>query len=76
MSGLIVVQGQRRSFSHRAKATVPRADVASEHKSGGPVRPAFKNVRAARFLANCVKIQAFDQLQNMILICRISKADL
>ena len=52
------------------------ACVAAEHESGSPIRPALEDVWAARFLADSVKVQSFNKLQNMILIRRVAYANL
>jgi hypothetical protein len=51
------------------------ASVAAEHKRRRFVRPAFKDIRATRFLTNRVQIQTVNQFQNGILIRRIADAD-
>ena len=53
-----------------------RAGIAAEHKRRRFVRPAFKNVWAARFLANRVQVQALDQLQHVVLVRRIAQTNL
>ena len=50
------VEVHRLAFIHGAKPAVARARVAAEHKCRGLVRPAFENIRAARFLADGVEI--------------------
>lgn len=52
-----------------------RADVASQHESRSPIGPAFENIWAAGFLTNCVKIQAFDQLEDVVLVRRITQTN-
>jgi hypothetical protein len=51
------------------------ADVAAEHERGGAIGPTLENVWAARFLADGVQIQTFDQLQHLVLISRIAETD-
>jgi hypothetical protein len=68
------VQWHRNTFVHSAKAAMPRTGIAAQHKCGGSIVPALKNVRTTRFLTHCVKVQAFNQLQNMILIRRVAYA--
>jgi hypothetical protein len=75
MSRLQRIQRSRRAFSDGAKPAMPRADITAQHKGCGPIRPALKNVRASSFLANCVQIQAFNQLQHMILVSRVAETD-
>ncbi len=52
-----------------------RADVAAEHERRGAIRPALKNVRAARFLTNGVQVEALDQFENLVLIRRIAQTN-
>ena len=52
-----------------------RADVAAEHESRGAIGPTFENVWTTGFLANCVQVEPFDQLQYLVLICRVAQAD-
>ena len=54
---------------------MPRADIPAQHKGCGPIRPALKNVRAPRFLADGVQIQSFNQLKYVILISRVAESD-
>jgi hypothetical protein len=54
-SGLGSVIRRGPAMSHRAIATVARADIAQDHEGGGAVFPAFANVRAACFLADSVQ---------------------
>jgi len=63
------------ALSDCAEAAMPRANIAAEHERGGAIGPAFKNVRAARFLANGVQVESFDQLQDVVLIGRIAQPD-
>ena len=73
--GLFVVERPRFSFADRAKAAVPGADITTQHESRRAIGPALENIRTARFLADSMKVQAFDQLQYLILACRIAQAD-
>ena len=52
-----------------------RADIPAEHESRGAVGPTFKDVRAAGFLADSVQVETFDQLQDLILVGRITQPD-
>src|SRR5687768_4036846 len=63
------------SFVHGAEAAMTRADVAAEHEGCGAVGPAFENVWTAGFLANCVQVESFDELQHLVLIRRVAQAD-
>src|SRR5438132_10862173 len=63
------------AFAHGAKATMPSADVAAQHERRRAIGPALKDVRAACFLADSVKVQPFDQLQQVILIRRITQTN-
>ena len=55
------VEVHRLAFIDRAESAMPRAGVAAEHKCRGLVRPAFKDIRAFRFLADGVQIKPVDQ---------------
>jgi len=61
---LIGVGDEGLSFRHRAKRASARADFAEDHERGGAGAPAFEDVRAARFLANCVEREVIDQLRD------------
>ncbi len=63
------------TLAHRTKAAVSRADITAEHECGRAVRPAFKDVRATRLLADRMKIQTFDQLQDIVLVGWIAQAN-
>src|SRR5207237_5074087 len=63
------------AFADRAKPTMPRADLAAQHKGRSPISPALEDVWALRFLTNSVQVQALNQLQQMILVCRIAQSD-
>jgi hypothetical protein len=52
-----------------------RADIAAEHESRGAIRPTFKDVWAARFLADGVQVETFDQLQHLVLVGWVAEAD-
>ena len=52
------------------------ADVAPEHKGGRAIRPALKDVWTARFLADRMQVQSFDQFQYMVLVRRIAQTNL
>ena len=47
---------------------MPGANVSAKHERRGAVRPAFKDIRTAGFLADSVQVQALNQLQNIVLI--------
>ena len=70
------VEVHRLALIDCTKSAVPRASVAAEHERGGLVRPAFKDIRAFRFLTDRVQIQPVDQLENRVLIARIAELDL
>ena len=72
---LFGIQITRLSFSNGAKPAMSRANIAAEHESCGAVSPAFEDVWAAGLLTNRMEVQAFDQLQHLVLICRIAQAD-
>ena len=55
------VHGVRPAMSHGAVAARAGADVAQNHERGGAVRPAFADVRAARFLAHRVQLELAHQ---------------
>lgn len=52
-----------------------RADVAAQHKRRRAIGPALKDVWTTRFLTNRVQIQPFDELQNLVLIGRITETN-
>jgi len=72
----LAVECARLAFADGAKATVPRTDVPTQHERCRSIGPTFKDIRAVRFLADGVKIQSFDQLQHLILVCWIAQTDL
>jgi len=69
------IERSRLAFADSAKAAMACADVAAEHEGGCAIGPAFKNVWTARFLADGVQIETFDQLQDLVLIRRVTQAD-
>ena len=52
------------------------ADVSAQHECRRAIRPAFENVRALRFLTDCVEIQSLNQLQQMVLIRGVAETNL
>src|SRR5215213_1352797 len=75
MPRLLRIQRARLAFAHCTEATVARADVAAKHESGGAIRPALENVWAARFLADGVQVESFDQLQHLVLVGWVAQTD-
>src|SRR5205085_4823287 len=73
---LIRIKLHRLSFVDRAETAMARAGVAAEHEGRGAIRPALEDVRAARLLTDRVQVQAFDELQHVVLICRIAEPNL
>jgi len=69
------IQRSRLAFADSAEATMACANVAAEHEGRGAIGPAFKNVRTARFLADGVQIETFDQLQHLVLIRWVAEPD-
>jgi hypothetical protein len=69
------IQFSRFAFADGAKPAMTGADVAAEHECCCPVGPALENVRAARFLADCVQVQALNQFKDTVLIGRIAQPD-
>ena len=63
------------AFTDGAEAAVARADIAAQHERGGAIGPALKNVRTLGFLTNRVQIQPLDQLEEMVLIRRITQTN-
>jgi hypothetical protein len=59
---LFGVQPARLAFADRAEPTMARAYIAEDHKSGRAFSPAFKNIRATRFLADRVEAQVLYQI--------------
>jgi hypothetical protein len=72
---LLGIERARLALAHRAEAAMTRADVAAEHERGGAIGPTLENVWAARFLADGVQVQTFDQLQHLVLVGRVAEAD-
>src|SRR5256885_6829517 len=64
---------RRLTFIDRAEAAMARAGVAAEHEGRGAIRPALEDVGAARLLADRMQVQAFDELQHVVLIRRIAQ---
>jgi len=63
------------TFPNGAEATMTRADVAAEHERGGTIVPTLEDVRTTGFLADGVQIEAFNQLQHLVLIGWITQAN-
>jgi hypothetical protein len=59
---LIRVERARLAFADRAEPAMARAYVAEDHKSRRAFSPAFKNIRATRFLADGVQAQVLYQV--------------
>ena|SRR5436853_4629159 len=75
MTRLFGIESARLALTDRAESAVARADIAAEHERCRPIRPAFENIRALRFLTNRVQIQALNQLEQMILVRRIAQTN-
>jgi hypothetical protein len=69
------VEESRLAFAHCTEAAMTRADVAAEHEGRGAIGPTFKNVWTTSFLANCMQVKTFDELQHLVLISRVAQAD-
>jgi len=63
------------AFTDSAETTMACTDVAAKHEGRGAIGPAFKNVRTARFLADGVQVETFDQLQHLVLVGWVAQAD-
>src|ERR1041385_7484423 len=63
------------SFADGAESAMSSADVSAQHECRRAISPAFENVRALRFLTDCVEIQSLDQLQQMVLIRGVAETD-
>src|SRR2546430_9973449 len=72
---LIGIEPARRLLAYRAKPTMPRANVAPQHKGRSPISPALEDVRTPRFLTNRVQVQALNQVEQMVLIGWITEAN-
>src|SRR2546426_6917115 len=72
---LIGIEPARRPLAYRAKPTMPRANVAAQHKGRSPISPALEDVWTLRFLANRVQVQALNQVEQMVLIGWITEAN-
>jgi len=53
---LLRVEERRLAFADRAEAAAARADIPQDQKRSGTMAPALPYVRAARLLANGVKV--------------------
>src|SRR5687768_12044129 len=73
VDGFLRIEIHRLAFVNSAKTAVPSASVAAEHKCRGLVRPALKNIRAFRFLANRMQVQPADQIEHGVLVARIAE---
>ncbi len=67
------VEVHRLAFVHGAKSAMPRTCIAAEHESRGLIGPAFEDIRALCLLADGVKIQSVDQVQDLILVRRVAQ---
>ena len=63
------------SFADGAESAMASADVSAQHECRRAIRPAFENVRALRFLTDCVEIQSLNQLQQTVLIRGVAETD-
>ena len=72
---LFWIQTSRLAFAHGAESAMACANIAAQHESRGPIGPAFEDVRTARFLADGVQIESFDQLQHLVLIGGVAETD-
>ena len=72
---LCLIQISGLTFADSTKAAVASTNITTEHERCGPVRPAFKDVWAARFLANGMQIQPLNQVQDLVLSSRIAKTN-
>src|SRR5437867_3297139 len=70
------IERLRLSFTDSAESAMASANVSAQHKCRRAIRPAFENVRALRFLTDCVEIQSLNQLQQMVLIRGVAKTNL
>src|SRR5690349_18774674 len=75
VSWLFGIQRTRLALAHRAEAAMTCADVAAEHERGGAIGPTLEDVWAARFLADGVQVETFDQLQHLVLVGRVAQTD-
>ena len=57
---LFRIEFSRFSLSDGAEAAVTSANITAEHERRGAIGPALENIWTAGFLADGVKIQAFD----------------
>jgi len=75
VSRLVSVETAGLSFADGAKAAMTRADVAAEHERRGAIRPTLENVWTTSFLTDSVQVESFDQLQDLVLVGRITEPD-
>lgn len=55
---------------------MPCADVAAQHERRGAIRPALEDVWTTSFLANSVQVQALDEFEYVVLVCRVAQTNL
>ena len=70
------IERLRLSFTDSAESAMASANVSAQHKCRRAIRPAFENVRALRFLTDCVEIQSLNQLQQVVLIRGVAETNL
>jgi len=74
MAWFFSIQKAGHTFANGAKAAMASTDISRKHERRGSIRPAFENVRTARFLANSVQVQSFDKFQDVILTRRVANS--
>jgi hypothetical protein len=75
MTGLVSVKLPGFALAYGAESAVAGTDVAAQHEGGRTVGPALKDVGALRFLTNRVQVQALDQLEQVVLVRRITQTN-
>ena len=70
------IKRARLAFADCTETAMTRADVATQHKSRSPVRPALEDVWTTGLLTDSVQVQPLDQFQDIVLIGGIAKPNL
>jgi len=76
VAGFFRVERTRLTFADSTKTAMARADVTTQHERCSAIGPTLKNVRATRLLAHGVKIQTLNQLEHVVLVCRVTQSNL
>jgi hypothetical protein len=75
MSRLLDVEASWLPFANSTKAAVTCANVTPKHERCCAIRPAFEDVWTTGLLTDRVKVQALDQLQDVVLFGGITQTN-